>query len=108
LLKCASYHLKQSRVPHTFLCLVMKGYCPSDLAGMEGYEAFARWLALAETELVLRIDDTDDFSSFPKWLIDPIDHLEISTRVSGEEQFTWERYGGLRRMRSKLAQQFQS
>jgi hypothetical protein len=89
-----------------------KGYCPSDLAGMEGYEDFARWLTLVETELVLRIDDMDhgkdDLSSFPKWLTDPIDHLGISTRVSGKEQFTWERYGGLRRMRSKLAQQIQS
>jgi hypothetical protein len=76
---------------------------------MEGYEDFARWLALAETELVLRIDDMDhgkdDLSSFPKWLTDPTDHLGISARVSGKEQF--ERYGGLRRMRSKLAQRFQ-
>eukprot|EP00980_Cylindrotheca_fusiformis_P026364 scaffold15973_cov120-Cylindrotheca_fusiformis.AAC.5 len=82
----------------------IEGYCPSDLAGMEGYESLARWLVNAELKLVERLCDVDSVPilKFPSWLTDPIGHLEISTRVSEEEHCTWERYGGLRRMRSKL------
>lgn len=73
------------------------GYCPSDLAGMEGHEELGRWLAILEMNLVQKLST---LVKLPMWLTEPINNLGISTRVSGKDQFTWERYGGLRRMRS--------
>lgn len=89
---------------------MIKGYCPSDLAGMEGYEDFARWLVMVETGLVekLRIlDALVDPSLLPNWLTGPAPYLNSRATGSEKENYTWERYGGLRRMRANLAEQFQ-
>ena len=81
-----------------------EGYCPSDLAGMEGYEDLGRWLARAEMNIVLELQYLSpyDKEKLPNWLTAKGgSDLGISTRMSERDQFTWERYGGIRRMRSK-------
>jgi hypothetical protein len=81
-------------------------YCPSDLAGMEGYEDLARWLALNEMALIrhlkLKAASKNDSSVriLPEWLSGSLKYM--SMRISESEQYTWERYGGVQRMRSEL------
>jgi hypothetical protein len=76
-----------------------EGYCPSDLAGMEGYEDLARWLALKEMDLIRNLKLSSS-TTITTWLYD--NKSGISMRISEKEKYTWERYGGIRRMRSKL------
>jgi hypothetical protein len=78
-----------------------EGYCPSDLAGMEGHEDFGRWLAQIEMKLV-ETQYSVDKSEMVKWLTDPIGNIGTYSRLSEIEQYTWEKHGGLRRMRSKI------
>jgi hypothetical protein len=82
-------------------------YCPSDLAGMEGYEDLARFLALSEMDLIRSLklnpslDYSDSLMTSPGWLHDS--RSGISMRICEKDQYTWERHGGIRRMRSKLS-----
>jgi ankyrin repeat protein len=80
-----------------------EGYCPSDLAGMEGHEELAKWIARVETELIRRLfpDGVSSSTTIPDWLSDEI--ANVSMRMSEKEQYTWEKYAGLRRMRSALS-----
>lgn len=78
--------------------LLCKGYCPSDLAGMEGNEELARFLVGVELDTIERVVVVIRNLSLPEWL----DGLKIGTRVSEKEQFIWEPHGGIRRMRWKL------
>lgn len=74
-----------------------EGYCPSDLAGMEGHQKLAVHLAQQEMAAFEHISKSD---AKPKWLYDCEDLM--STRVSERELFLWEKYGGIRRMGSVL------
>lgn len=83
-----------------------EGYCPSDLAGIEGNEKLARFLAKNEMTLVqdLKLNQEKNRNNlpvnWPDWL-----HKSrngISMRLSEKEQHTWERYGGIRRMMFSL------
>lgn len=82
------------------------GYCPSDLAGMEGNEELARFLVGVELDMVERIvaattNNNNTGGPLPAWL-DGNARGSTTTRVSDNEQFTWEPHGGTRRMRWKL------
>jgi hypothetical protein len=83
-----------------------EGYCPSDLAGMEGHEDLARWLALNEMNLIRHLklktasENDPTVRILPEWLYGSL--KDISMRISESELYTWEPYGGVRRMRSKL------
>lgn len=80
------------------------GYCPSDLAGMEGNEELARFLVGVELDMVERIiasNTNNNAGPLPAWLDDNTSG-STTTRVSDNEQFTWEPHGGTRRMRWKL------
>jgi ankyrin repeat protein len=75
-----------------------EGYCPSDLAGMEGHHELARSLATMEMDLIKNL--SMEYADLPSWLTDAQEG--ISMRVSEKELYTWERFGGQRRMRSRL------
>ena len=76
-----------------------EGYCGSDLAGMEGHDDLARVLARMEMDVACSIP-TDDATKLPAWLTAIYEGL--SMRVSGKDLYSWEKYGGVRRIRSKL------
>lgn len=78
----------------------MEGYCPSDLAGMEGHGDLAKELARMEMELITSSNVGVDLSLLPPWLT--AKHEGISMHISENERFHWERFGGQRRMRSRL------
>jgi hypothetical protein len=73
-----------------------KGYCPLDLAGMEGHSHLA--LLLASTEVKVsqklkvapKLETPEEFGN----------HYDQGDRVM--ENWIWEKYGGLRRMNSNL------
>ena len=73
-----------------------EGYCPSDLAGMEGHESLARKLAVAEMSAVDKALSRGN-AVIPEWLEDcsPV-------RVSSNEIYIWEKHGGVRRMKSRM------
>jgi hypothetical protein len=75
----------------------IEGYCPSDLAGMEGHEKFAQWLATIEIQLCQKLNVSPTFEI-------PVAHSDegIAFCGVGSHMFIWEKYGGLRRMRSSL------
>lgn len=75
-----------------------EGYCPSDLAGMEGHDDLAREIAAMEMDLIENL--LMEYGDLPSWLT--ATQEGISMRVSEKELFTWERFGGQRRMRSRL------
>jgi hypothetical protein len=87
-----------------------EGYCPSDLAGMEGYENFAKWLASNEMDLIRRLglslkttEGTSDESTArvgSSWLYESINDSRLY--LSEKDLYIWEKCGGIRRMRSKL------
>ncbi|KAG7373158.1 ankyrin repeat domain protein [Nitzschia inconspicua] len=79
-----------------------EGYCPSDLAGMEGHTDFAKFLAQVEMKVCQTLQRLPSFE-LPNGYCDGgsvvgpsdlIDHMDIIC--------IWERYGGLRRMKSSL------
>ena len=76
----------------------VEGWCPSDLAGMEGHDELAKILANKEMHLItkLAINNMDP----PSWLT--ATRQGVSMRVSERELYTWERFGGVRRMRARL------
>ena len=81
-----------------------EGYCPSDLAGMEGFETLARMLASSEIELVSKFVGTLSINypeKEPHWLFESTQGV-TDIRITEKEKHTWERFGGLRRMRYQL------
>ncbi len=73
-------------------------WCPSDLAGMEGHKDLA--ILVAEMEMGLIKNLTMNNVDLPSWLT--ATQEGISMRISEKELYTWERFGGVRRMRSRL------
>ncbi|KAL3923808.1 MAG: hypothetical protein SGARI_006148 [Bacillariaceae sp.] len=73
-----------------------EGYCPSDLAGMEGHSDLA--MLLAETEMKV----CRDLRLAPDYAIP--DHFGgfRAGDSKARENWTWEKYGGLRRMKASL------
>jgi ankyrin repeat protein len=75
-----------------------EGYCASDLAGIEGHIELAETLASMEMEVASRLSAHS--TELPVWLTEPQEG--ISMRVSDKELYSWEKYGGVRRIRSRL------
>jgi ankyrin repeat protein len=73
-----------------------EGYCPSDLAGMEGHSDLAVLLAITEVNVSQKLKVTPKFESPEEFG----NHYDQGDRVM--ENWTWEKYGGLRRMNSNL------
>jgi ankyrin repeat protein len=81
-----------------------EGYCPSDLAGMEGHEELARTLVKWEMDWIATNRDSllQRTFSLPAWLT--MVPEGISMRPSSDKElFIWEPLGGVRRMKSVLA-----
>ena len=76
-----------------------EGYCGSDLAGMEGHDDLARALAGMEMDVVSSFS-IGDATTLPPWVTEI--HEGISMRVSDKDLYSWEKYGGVRRIRSRL------
>lgn len=76
-----------------------EGYCPSDLAGMEGHEDLARELASAEIKIVEKTIVGKE-TTLPSWLMSSTDSRTF--RISSKEIYIWEKHGGVRRMKSQL------
>ena len=98
--ECSS--LFNSRAPtetstkNIFLTMIgpdVEGYCPSDLAGMEGHEEFAVWLASIEIKVCKRLKCAPTYE-IPQG-------FSFQTNVSSD--CMWEQYGGLRRIQSAVA-----
>ena len=80
----------------TFLAMIgpdVEGYCPSDLAGMEGHEDFAEWLATIEIKVCKHLDCAPTYEI-------PKGYSFQNSSVSSSR--IWEQYGGLRRIRSAV------
>lgn len=80
------------------------GSCPSDLAGVEGYEELAKWLATNEMQLVQEYgkgqENGDDSQGLiPTWLVTPTRQKEL-IRTETITEFTWEPWSGVCRMQS--------
>jgi ankyrin repeat protein len=76
----------------------VEGYCPSDLAGMEGHEDFAKFLAKVEMNVCQLLNCLPQ-CTLPDGYCGA---LFVSARMGNELMCTWEKYGGLRRMKSCL------
>jgi len=71
----------------------VEGYCPSDLAGMEGHESFATLLAEMEIEVCGRLQKVPEYDI-------PEDFASSAHCITC---FEFEKYGGLRRMRQAVS-----
>jgi hypothetical protein len=69
----------------------VEGYCPSDLAGMEGHVGFAKFLAKVEMEICCKVQQVPSYE-VPAWT--------TSCTECDKNEYIWEKYGGLRRMMS--------
>ncbi|CAJ1966694.1 unnamed protein product [Cylindrotheca closterium] len=77
-----------------------EGYCPSDLAGMEGNEELAKFLVGVELDVIERVATSNTGPlSLPEWLGDS----RGTQAYCANEQFVWEPQGGIRRMKGKLS-----
>jgi hypothetical protein len=72
------------------------GCCPSDLAGVEGHEELAKWLATNEMQLVQECDKHS--KEVPKWLVSPTENRQVISSAEKITEFTWEPWSGVRRM----------
>lgn len=82
----------------------IEGYCPSDLAGMEGHIAFAEWLATIEIEVCRILDRAPAYQIPAEYSSDCAGSFETNMIPSESAHNNWEQYGGLRRMRSAVIQ----
>ena len=75
----------------------IEGYCPSDLAGMEGHDEFAEWLARVEIRVCRSLDCIPTYEIPAGFSVDC-----ASFQSSNSSSHVWEQYGGLRRIRSAV------
>jgi len=83
-----------------FLTLVgpdIEGYCPSDLAGMEGHDDFAKWLVTVEIRMCRALDCIPVYEIPAGYSSDC-----ASFKNTASTSYVWEKYGGLRRIRSAV------
>ena len=77
----------------------IEGYCPSDLAGMEGYHDFANWLVTVEIRICRTLDCTPSFDVPAGYSLD-----RVPLNKNSPSSHVWEQYGGLRRIKSAVMQ----
>jgi ankyrin repeat protein len=75
------------------------GCTPSDLAGMEGHEELAAWVAAQEMKGVQIAMTIEASFQPPKWLVEAPEGIAIMTRSS---ELVFEPWAGVRRMHSIL------
>ena len=83
-----------------------EGFGPSDLAGMEGHEELARWLAAQEILLVQTVlsQASAERQCEPlrvEWLHSKLPG-DANHLLRNKHHYIWERHGAVRRMRSSL------
>jgi ankyrin repeat protein len=89
----------------TLLALIgpdIEGYCPSDLAGMDGHsnnEEFAKWLAMIEVQICQNLNCVPMYEIPKEYSYS--DNIKSNSN-SNNNKNSWEQYGGLRRIRSAL------
>jgi hypothetical protein len=77
----------------------IEGYCPSDLAGMEGHDDFAEWLVAIEIRVCQILDCIPAYEIPAGYSLDCNSSFKSSNTSSS---YLWEQYGGLRRMKSSV------
>jgi ankyrin repeat protein len=88
----------------TLLALIgpdIEGYCPSDLAGMDGHsnnEEFAKWLAMIEIQICQNLNCVPMYE-----ISNDYAYSDNINSNSSSNKCSWEKYGGLRRIRSALS-----
>jgi ankyrin repeat protein len=75
------------------------GCTPSDLAGMEGHEELASWIAAQETKSVQIAMTREASFEPPKWLVEAPEGVAMLTRSS---EIVFEPWAGVRRMHFML------
>lgn len=75
------------------------GCTPSDLAGMEGHEELAVWVAEQETHLVALAAQEKGFEA-PTWIMETPEGVAM---LAPSNRLVWEPWAGLRRLRSIAA-----
>jgi hypothetical protein len=75
------------------------GCTPSDLAGMEGHEELAAWIAAQETKSVQIAMTIEASFEPPKWLVEAPEGVAMLTSSS---ELVFEPWAGVRRMHSIL------
>lgn len=76
----------------------VEGYCPSDLAGMEGHETLASLLANTEIHLCQKLQRSPSFD-----VPEEFAHAHCTGIAQSKEKWTFEKYGGLGRIRASLS-----
>ena len=100
---------KQHPMTNTAIQMIapdQEGYCPSDLAGMEGHEELAQWLANQEIRFIKTVLARPN----KKLQCDPLQVEWLQSTLLGvnhhmslnQKHRVWERHGGVRRMRSSM------
>lgn len=77
----------------------IEGYCPSDLAGVEGHEEFAKFLASVEIDVCTNLRRLPSYR-LPRGIGDGV--LTVYSPKLDDIMCIWEKYGGFRRMNSCL------
>jgi len=75
----------------------IEGYCPSDLAGMEGHHDFANWLVTVEIRICRFLDCTPSFDVPEGYSLGC-----VPSNKTNPSLHVWEQYGGLRRIKSAV------
>jgi ankyrin repeat protein len=78
----------------------VEGYCPSDLAGLEGYNDLAIFLAKIEMEICRHIRQIPSCNELPEGYGGYSRGINNDVTKSNEKEYVWEKYGGLRRIMS--------
>lgn len=107
---CQWFFEKYVNLPHHIdlaLSLIgpdTEGYCASDLAGMGGHEELAKTLAQMEMDVISNLKNhpvsSGDLPDLPAWLEET--KTGISMKDADNILYSWGKYEGVRRMRSKL------
>ena len=74
-----------------------EGCCPSDLAGMEGFEVLAQWLTVQETEIAQKSFENSVEDDRPEWLTAGVSDARHSNNRYGLEG-TYENGAGVKKM----------
>ena len=77
--------------------------CPSDLAGMEGFEVLARWLVIQEQKISQRYFDDSSEDGCPRWLKDGVANARHTSNRYGLEG-TYERGAAVKKMCARIAE----
>lgn len=84
-----------------------EGCCPSDLAGMEGFEVLAEWLTVRETEIAQKSFENSVEDDRPKWLTAGVSDARHSNNRYGL-QGAYENGAGVKKMCAFIVESMKS